>query len=468
MERQWAVQNWKPGWPTKDEYDLAMMKWQTNLGDPALKSARLSMNMGTKPKHYERGGLYAIVYKIGGYQARCFCSDIAEQTDPPGDIVERYQKITRYIATQRAAVPALIETKLNLNGEGVYVSGRWWPVLKAEWLPNVTSLGSYIEQQHNSEHVMRTLSDSWRTMVRQLETAQIAHGDLDITNVLVQTSTGQPVLRLIDYDNMWTPDLANYPQTECGHEAFQHPAFFYPVDKPLARNRPYNLEMDRFSALVIYLSLLALTIRGSLFAELGAREDQRLLFDRKDYENPSIATSRIQQVQSRCGAQVTPFVNELVASLNERRMPRALDTIATAPAATTTISYPAAPPAQPPRMAVPTRSKIQVTGHPGATGAPANPSMPLAGYPQMAPPSHPAVPNVYAPPPPPPAPGMYQPPVSGYQAPGYQAPGYPSPYGQTGPSVTKNPVGGVSTTAVVTVLVVLIIIAACILLSQVH
>jgi len=114
-------------------------------------------------------------------------------------------------------------------------------------------------------------------------------------------------------------------------------------------------------------------------------------------------------------------------------------------------------------MAVPTRSKIQVTGHPGATGAPANPSMPLAGYAQMAPQSRPAVPGVYAPPPPPPAPGMYQPPVSGYQV-----PGYPSPYGQTGPSVTKNPVGGVSTTAVVIVLVILIIIAACILISQVH
>jgi hypothetical protein len=451
------VQNWKPGWPTKDEYDLAMMKWQTNLGDPTLKSAQLSMNMGTKPKHYERGGLYAIVYKIGSYQARCFCSDIAEHTDPPGDIVDRYQKITRYIATQRAAVPALIETKLNLSGEGVYVSGRWWPVLKAEWLPSVTSLGSYIEQYHHAENVMRMLSDSWRTMARQLEAAQIAHGDLDITNVLVQTSTGQPVLRLIDYDNMWVPELANYPQTECGHEAFQHPAFFYPVDKPLARNRPYNLEMDRFSALVIYLSLLALSIRGSLFAELGAREDQRLLFDRKDYEHPAIATSRIQQVQSRCGAQVTPFVNELVACLNERRMPRALDAIATAPAAAaaTTTSYPAAPAARPAPMAVPTRSKIQVTGHPGATGAPAYPSTPMVGYPQMAPPSSPLAPNPYAPPPPP---GMYQQPM----------PGYPSPYGQTGPSVTKNPVGGVSTTAVVTVLVVLIIIAACILISQVH
>ncbi len=326
--------NWVPSWPTKEEYDEAMKRWQVTLGDPALKSGNLSMNMGTTPRHYERGGLYAIVYKVGNLSVRCFCSDIAEKTDPPADIVQRYQQITQHIAANRPAAPALIETTLNQGGSGIYVSGQWRPVVKAEWLQNVTSLGSYINQYHNFPDTMRALSDSWRLMTKQLETAQIAHGDLDITNVLVQNVNGRPTLRLIDYDNMWVPALAQSPQTECGHEAFQHPAFFRPVDKPLARNRPYTLEMDRFSSLVIYLSLLALSIRGSLHAELGAREDQRLLFERKDYENPTLVTSSIQRVQNRCGYQVTPYVAELVACLQERRMPRTLEAIGVAPAST--------------------------------------------------------------------------------------------------------------------------------------
>lgn len=441
--------NWVPSWPTKGEYDEAMKRWKDNLGDTTLKSGNLSMSMGTTPRHYERGGLYAIVYKIGGYQVRCFCSDVAEKTDPPADIIQRYQKITHYIATKRPSVPALIATSLNLDRTGVYVAGQWRPVLKTEWLQNVTSLGSYVDQYHNFPDTMRALSDSWRLMTRQLETAQIAHGDLDITNVLVQQVNGQPTLRLIDYDNMWVPELARAPQTECGHEAFQHPAFFFPVDKPLARHRPYNLEMDRFSALVIYLSLLALSIRGSLFAELGAREDQRLLFERADYENPTLATSNIQRVQSRCGYQVTPYVAELVACLLEKRMPRALDAIGSAPLSATSAGNPTRPPmlpARPAPMTVPRGSKTRATGSQAPTGPTPPPSYtPMPGYASPAPPSGA---QVYAPPP---SPGSYQQPASFY------APTMPSA------APAKR---GLSSAVIITTLVILIIIAACILLSQ--
>lgn len=320
----------RPTWPTREEYDLAMQQWTKTLNDPALRTGELSRSMGN-PRRYGGAALYVSVYKISDWMVRCFRSDVKAGTNPPKDIAERYQKIATFTQAHVRDVSALIPIYF-LHDE-ILVSAKRWPLVKMPFLANAQQLGSFIQIYHTDRMKMRALGEAWRAMIHQMEAVSFAHGDLDLTNVLVQQPMGQVNLKLIDYDNVFIPELASAHQTEYGHEAFQHPAFQPP------NKRPYDAQMDRFSALVIYLCIRALELQPSLYKELGADESERLLMTRADYEQPGLTTSNIQRLQKKCGGQVKPLVDELMACLAEKRMPISLDQIPERVAAASTPLY---------------------------------------------------------------------------------------------------------------------------------
>ena len=308
----------RPTWPTREEYDLAMQQWTRTLNDPALRNGELSRSMGN-PRRYGGAALYVSVYKISDWMVRCFRSDVKAGTNPPKDIAERYQKIAEFTQAHVNDVSALIP--IYYLPDEIQVSAKRWPLVKMPFLTNAQQLGSYIQIYHTDRLRMHALGEAWRKMIREMEAAHFAHGDLDLTNVLVQQPMGQLSLKLIDYDNVYIPSLAGASQTEYGHEAFQHPAFQPP------NKRPYDEQMDRFSALVIYLCIRAVELQPSLYKELGSDESERLLMTRADYDQPGLTTSNIQRLQKKCGGQVKPLVDELMAALTEKRMPRSLDEI---------------------------------------------------------------------------------------------------------------------------------------------
>src|SRR5207302_11322506 len=119
-------------------------------------------------------------------------------------------------------------------------------------------------------------------MIRVIVAVSMAHGDLDLSNVLVEQHNTHVILRLIDYDNTWIPELVGRNQTEHGHENFQHPSFMPP------HQRPYYAGMDRFSALVIYISLKMLVSHPRLYDDWGANEADRLLLSEQDYQNAGL------------------------------------------------------------------------------------------------------------------------------------------------------------------------------------
>ena len=94
--------------------------------------------------------------------------------------------------------------------------------------------------------------------------------------------------------------------------------------------RPYTQEMDRFSALSIYISLRAITEHPALYDECGADEDDRLLFIEDDYTHAGLAGSRMQQLRALNMVDLTPYVDELDSALRSKRMPCSLDDISTA------------------------------------------------------------------------------------------------------------------------------------------
>lgn len=364
------MSDWLPSWPTREEYDHAVMSWRQTMRDPDLVSGELATVMGTDPRRFGGAGLYVTVYRIGDWAVRCFCSDLGAACDPPADIVDRYQVIARFVADRQAAIPALLPVEV--IDQGVFVAGAWRPVVKAPWVPDALRLGAFVAEHRGNARLLAALADAWRRLVRDLEDAPMAHGDLDLTNVLVCEEAGCPSLRLIDYDDMWIPALDGRTQTECGHEPFQHPAFFRPVPHPDPTNRPYGPRMDRFSALVTYVSLLALSLDPRLYADLGASEEDRLLFSRADYEQPTLETSALALVRKRCGPALAPYLDELLACLAECRMPQSLEAIArdapppealprTQPVARSTSAL--LPPLPPP-LAIPVGRRVPLAARP--------------------------------------------------------------------------------------------------------
>ncbi len=75
-------------------------------------------------------------------------------------------------------------------------------------------------------------------------------------------------LRLIDYDGMFVPQLAQLPNAELGQRNFQHPA---------RRAWHFDGELDRFSFSVIDLALDALCRRPALWEQTESDADAFLL-----------------------------------------------------------------------------------------------------------------------------------------------------------------------------------------------
>jgi hypothetical protein len=104
-----------------------------------------------------------------------------------------------------------------------------------------------------------------------LRTAQVAHGDLQHGNVIVQNGT----LRLVDLDGMFVPSMSQMNASELGHRHYQH---------PLRDQFLFNRDLDNFSSLVIYVSLISLAERPEFWKRF---HDENLILNRSDFLNPS-------------------------------------------------------------------------------------------------------------------------------------------------------------------------------------
>jgi hypothetical protein len=324
-------------WPTKDDYDLAMLNKAQQVHDKDLRSGELADDpmdfLGIR--RYGGANLYVSLYRVGNWMARCFCSGPAGK--PPDDIRERYQHISKFCQDHHDKVSALLGVYYIEDGITVdYINKETdgfektalLPLIKMEFLDKAPSLGGFVAENHAWPQVMEQLSEAWLCMIRELEAAQMAHGDLDLTNVkVVQQDSTKLTLKLIDYDNIWIPALSGRKQTELGHVPFQHPQLIR------TNSRLYDATMDRFSALVMYISLKALVVRPQLYKTWGADEVDRLLLSKVDYESEThpnetdYYTRRIAQLRDTI-PDLIPYIDELRRALHEGCMPRSLDSIA--------------------------------------------------------------------------------------------------------------------------------------------
>lgn len=174
-------------------------------------------------------------------------------------------------------------------------NGTIIPGVVMDWIEGDTLI-KFVKKNFRNASVMKQLAKDFREMVDYLNRNGMAHGDLSGDNIIV---TPQRRLYLIDYDSFYVkgqPD--NIPQPTSGIVAYQHPA--------RRSNRFLNTYMDYFSQQVIYLSLIAIAERPSLFK---VDSDKGLVFQDMDLLSEealqgssayiNMATIRNQEVQDR-------------------------------------------------------------------------------------------------------------------------------------------------------------------------
>ncbi|HEX6718815.1 MAG TPA: hypothetical protein VF088_17040 [Pyrinomonadaceae bacterium] len=250
-------------WPSARYFTEAIQCPSICFAHPLLRNTlpavdRLGMPLVTS-------GQFAYVYKLnsmnggGDFAVRCFRGYL-------GDRDQRYRAIQAHVRN----TPVSYLSDFTYAPEGILVGGNRFPILFMKWIEGPT-LDLYIGEMLNRRDVLLHLSHEWLRLLRALQIAGIAHGDLQHGNIIVEH--GQ--LRLVDHDGIFVPSMAGWTASEVGHQHYQHP-------KRDAQH--FNEKLDNFSSLVIYLSLLSIAERPNLWQE---HHDENLLFSKNDFVDPA-------------------------------------------------------------------------------------------------------------------------------------------------------------------------------------
>ena len=238
-------------WPTIEEYFWSIVKPSKSFSDEKLKKSVPVPTEGktstiieadattqerlTVTKTVIRGNSHVIFHMIGEnfskhYAIKLFLNDLPDRHT-------RYIQIHRHNkkASGKYFVPFVYQQK------GILVGSHWFPVLKMLWIQGET-IDEYVSRHLELGYsaAVEELSPKFVAMINALSEDGIAHGDLEPSNILVDT---QGNLKIIDYDTMYVPGLANLQSAEKGSRYFQHP------ERNLTNFGNY---LDNYSTLAIY------------------------------------------------------------------------------------------------------------------------------------------------------------------------------------------------------------------------
>jgi serine/threonine protein kinase len=260
-------------WPSPGDYSTAIQNPQNCFSDSELRACKCRSNQMGLP--VGASGNFAVVYEVNigtkKYAVRCFTRQVTDQQD-------RYEKLSTYLAG--FGIPAFVD--FTYLQHGIRVRGQWYPIVKMEWAEG-QQLHRYVESNLRNGVALGQLAARFRGVIAGLSGAHIAHGDLQHGNILVDAG-GQ--LKLVDYDGFYLPSLKGQPPGEVGHPNYQHPLRI--------QQGYYEENTDGFSALVIYLSLLALAADPGLWS---FNNGENLIFKADDFKNPgqSLVWNKLRQ-----------------------------------------------------------------------------------------------------------------------------------------------------------------------------
>jgi hypothetical protein len=236
--------------PKGDQYNEAVQNPKISFSDADLRASEVESDFMGLPKPYSGG--FTVTFKLQNAQnswaVRCIIRNIS-------GLKERYQAITNFLSGNTSAY--FIEAKF--LQDGIRVNGTFYPVIKMKWMEG-EPLNIYLSNCYTNKDKVQAILNDFLKMIDELGRLGIAHGDLQQGNIIVRNGR----LFLIDYDGIYLPALKGLPSNELGHPNFQHPG---------RSAKDFDEKIDRFSAIVIYLSLKAILHKPSLWSKYHNSEN---------------------------------------------------------------------------------------------------------------------------------------------------------------------------------------------------
>jgi hypothetical protein len=244
------------------DYQEAVQNPANCFSDGQLKAGTPATNALGLPTPVT-GGFCSVYQLTSGktrWAVRCFLHNIRDGR-------ERYKEISKYLRGRKLKEMVGFE----YVADGIRVRGDWHPVLKMEWVDGL-QLNTWVDRHSQDAKALRQLDERWAVLMDALENSHIGHCDLQHGNVLVDS---HDQLKLIDYDGMYVPALRGRGSHEKGHPAYQHPQ---------RDGKDFDETIDRFAALVIHTSLVAVAESPALWKRFY--DDDNLIFKRHDFMDP--------------------------------------------------------------------------------------------------------------------------------------------------------------------------------------
>ena len=268
----------KINWPKPEQFNDAIQSLSTSMSDEELRGGTATVNSLGLPILYSGG--FADVYEVhcpstnNTWAVKCFKQGAS-------GLRERYRKVSDLLDSRSLPFTVGFE----YQEEGILIEGKWYPIVKMQWVEGKT-LNEFVSGTLNEPNMLDQLFKLWVKLAARLHQESIAHADLQHGNVILvpKDDQGRLLLKLIDYDGMWTEKLAGSPSGELGHANYQHPQ--------RKAGQINSLDVDRFSHLVICCALRCLYVGGQkLWTPFDNGEN--LLFVENDFQNA--AGSRLFQ-----------------------------------------------------------------------------------------------------------------------------------------------------------------------------
>lgn len=255
-------------YPTLEQYNEALQSPQFVLLDPELKQGRLKTTGLGLPLALCGG--FALTYTVdaGGrkFALRCFHRESRE-------LERRYQAISARL--KQLASPYFLPFEFIPNG--IRIQGSTYPIVKMAWAQGRT-LAEFLESEHQNTRALQNLRQALAKLADFLERNQIAHGDIQPENLMVNADGSS--VQLIDYDGVFVEALRGSPATEVGQLNFQHPQ---------RSATDFNERLDRFSFITLDVALNALASSSSLWVR-SQSEPSAIVFRRNDFLAPGGST----------------------------------------------------------------------------------------------------------------------------------------------------------------------------------
>ena len=327
-------------WPGITDFSEAVQNPHLCFQGTDLEASAMLLNQRGMPLVFS--GAFACVYSadigVARYAVRCFTREVKDQQ-------RRYNQLSEYLIN----VLPMSFVHFEFLERGISLKGDWYPIVRMEWVEG-ESLSSFVGANLDDPDALRQLAARWRGgPAASLRGLGIAHNDLQHGNVMVQPDG---MFRLVDYDGMFLPQFRGERSPELGHKNYQH---------PLRTAEDYDVYVDNFPSLVIYLSLVALAADPGLWPTFY--NDDNLIFTRSDYADPGksalfdalkrspdqAVVKLAERLEECCGLPVdeVPDLEAILRTIPLRTTPPPSSPSPSRPAAAPAASAPPAAPAQP-------------------------------------------------------------------------------------------------------------------------